>query len=92
MKCCVNFNLEIEQVGNGLALQSEVPVKLAYRKGRWYGLCEKPPVETDPFEHLEQALLHVGDRVQQEMQAEVIERPMILGRITPDMLPKELLK
>ncbi len=84
MDCRVNLTIEVEQVGNGLAIRKPVPVQLVYHRKQWLAECMDPPVETDPFEHMEEAIVAAAQIVQNELQAQVIETPMIVGKITPE--------
>lgn len=84
MDCRVNLTVEVEQVGNGLAIRKPVSVQLVYRNKQWRAECMDPPVETDPFEHMEEAVVAGARAIQNELQAQVIETPMIVGKITPE--------
>jgi hypothetical protein len=86
----VNITIEVNQVGNGLAIHTPVPVQLVYERGQWRGECESPPVSTLVFDRMEEALVACGEQVAAEMQGAVMERPLILARITPDDVPKKL--
>ncbi|NLX13220.1 MAG: hypothetical protein GXY44_06130 [Phycisphaerales bacterium] len=84
MDCRVNLCVEVEQVGNGLAISKPVPVQIVYRGKLWQAECMDPPIETDAFEHMEQAVVAGARAVHAELQAQVIETPMIVGKITPE--------
>lgn len=86
----VNLTVEVDQVGNGLAIHTPVPVQLIYERGQWRGECENPPVQTEVFDRLEEALIACGTQVAAEMQGAVMERPLVLGRITPDDVPNNM--
>ena len=88
----VNLQLEVDQVGNGLAIQTPVPVQMICQRGQWQGRCESPPVATDMFDSLEKALAACADQVAAEVQGAVIERPLILGRITPADVPGQFFR
>ncbi len=79
----VNITVEVDQVGNGLAIQTPVAVQLVCERGQWYGQCINPPVTTDMFETMEKAMVACAQEVGAEVQAAVVERPLIAGRITP---------
>jgi len=86
----VNFTIEVAQVGNGLAIQTPTPIQLVYQRGQWQGRCESPTVSTDMFDSMEEALIACADQAAAETQAAVIERPLLLGRITPQDVPKNM--
>jgi hypothetical protein len=88
----VNFTVEVDQVGNGLAIQTPVPIQLVRERGQWLGQCENPPVSTLVFDTMEEALVACGEQVAAEMQSAVIERPLIAGRITPNDIPKNMFR
>lgn len=83
----VNMTIEIERKGNGLAIQTPVPVQLIYERNLWRGKCEDPNVESPGFEQMDQAIIAITKQVHAELQAAVIDRPVIAGRITPDAIP-----
>jgi len=80
----VNLTIEVEQRGNGLAILTPVPVTLVHEDEAWRAVCEAPPVESDAFGSFDEALLAGARQVNDELQAAVIERPLIAGRITPE--------
>jgi hypothetical protein len=84
----VNLTVEVQQVGNGLAIQTPVPMQFAYETGRWRAFCETPPVETPKLESFEKAIIAGARQAAAELQAAVIERPRVLARITPDDIPE----
>lgn len=88
----VQFTVEVNQIGNGLAIQTPVPIQLVHERGQWRGVCELPPVDTPVFDDMEQALAACGEQVAAEVQAAVMERPIILGRITPDDIPQDMFR
>ncbi|MBI4581555.1 MAG: hypothetical protein HY718_17790 [Planctomycetes bacterium] len=88
----LNATIEVDQVGNGLAVQTPVPIQLAHRRGQWQGLCEAPPVTTPMFDNLEEALIACAEQVAAELQGAVAERPLIAGRITPNDIPKNVFR
>lgn len=79
----VNMTIEVDQVGNALAIQTPVPIQLVRERGQWFAQCENPPVTTVVFDSMEEALVACGEQVAAELQGAVIERPFIAGRITP---------
>lgn len=88
----VQFIVEVEQAGNGLAIQTPVPIQLVREHGQWRGVCESPPVKTLGFDDLEQALVACSQQVAAEAQGEVMERSMGLNRITPEDIPKDMFR
>ena len=80
----VNLTIEVEQRGNGLAILTPVPITLIHEDREWRVVCETPPVESDAFATFDEALLAGARQVNDELQAAVIERPLIAGRITPE--------
>ncbi|MBP7936199.1 MAG: hypothetical protein KA354_16275 [Phycisphaerae bacterium] len=80
----VNLTIEVEQRGNGLAILTPVPITLIHEGKTWRASCEAPPVESDAFATFDEAVLAGARQVNNELQAAVIERPLIAGRITPD--------
>ena len=83
----VNITVEVEQKGNGLAIQTPVPIQLVRERSRWRAECESPPLCTESFDTLEQAIVAGAKQVGQELQAAVNQRPMIAGKITPADIP-----
>lgn len=88
----VNITIEVDQVGNGLAIQTPIPIQLVYQRGQWQGQCESPPVSTVASESMEATLVACAQQVAAELQMAVMERPMILGRITPDDIPGNMFR
>jgi hypothetical protein len=88
----LNLTIEVDQVGNALAIQTPVPVQLVHQRGQWQGFCDTPPVSTDVFDSLEEALVSCAQQVAAEVQGAVIERPIIAGRITPADIPKDMFR
>ncbi|HSW44875.1 MAG TPA: hypothetical protein VLM89_04830 [Phycisphaerae bacterium] len=80
----INMTVEVDQKGNGLCIQTPVPVQLVHEQNKWRLQCATPPVATDLFDDMEEALIAGARRVGDELQAAVIERPLVAGRITPD--------
>lgn len=80
----VRLTIEVEERGNGLAILAPVPLTLIHESGRWRAVCETPPVQSDTFNTLVEAILAGARQVNDELQAAVIERPLIAGRITPE--------
>ena len=79
----VNITVEVEQKGNGLAIQTPVPIQLVWEKNGWHAECESPPFCTERFETMEQAIVAGAKHAGRELQAAVNERPIIAGKITP---------
>ena len=44
----VNLTIEVEQVGNGLAIQTPVPIQLVHHAGQWQAQCPELRIETAP--------------------------------------------
>jgi hypothetical protein len=85
----VNLTVEVDQVANALAIQTPVPIQLAFDGGRWQATCSEPSMITDEFESFDEAMIVGARQVATEMQAAVYDRPVILARITPDDVPAE---
>ncbi len=83
----ITFTVEVDQVGNGLAIRTPVVVQLIRQGRQWQAVCESLRFETEPFDAMEEALIAAGDQAAAEIQAAVNERPFIAGRITPDNIP-----
>ena len=79
----VNITVEVEQKGNGLAILTPVPIQLVRQRSKWHAECESPPLCTDCFDTMEQAIVAGAKQAGQELQAAVNERPIIAGKITP---------
>jgi len=79
----VNITVEVEQKGNGLAIQTPVPIQLVRERNGWRAECESPPICTESFDTMEQAVVAGARQVSKELQAAVNERPVIAGKITP---------
>ena len=84
MEFRVNMTIEIERVGNALAIQTPVNLQLLYTNGDWYALCENPSFKTLPYDTMEEALIAAGKRITAPPPAESVEQPHIIGKITPD--------
>jgi len=83
-----NITVEVERKGNGLAIQTPVPIQLVRERSGWRAECESPPLCTERFETMEQAIVAGAKQVGNELQAAVNERPMIAGKITPADVPR----
>lgn len=86
----LNLTIEVDQKGNGLAIETPVPIEVCYHLGRWRVQCRQPRVETDAFDSLEEAVVAGSQQVAAELQAAVIDRPLIVGKITPDSIPHDM--
>jgi hypothetical protein len=86
----VNITIEVDQVGNGLAIQTPIPIQLVCQRGQWHALCETPPVTTEVHDSMEDALVACAQQVAAELQMAVMDRPIIMGRITPDDIPQNM--
>ena len=80
----INLTVEVDQVGNGLAIQTPVPMQVAYEKRKWNARSIEPPVEVGPFGEMEEAVIAGANQVAAELQGAVMERPLIAGKITPE--------
>ncbi len=83
----VNITVEVDQVGNGLAIQTPVPLQLICNEGRWQATCVKPAVTTEEHGNMEEAIVAGAKAVRNELQAAVIDRPIVAGKITPEQVP-----
>ena len=83
----VNLTVEVDRVANALAIQTPVPMQVACERGRWSAACADPAISTPACETFEQALSAGAIRIAAELQASVFDRPLILGRITPENVP-----
>ena len=90
MNFAVNVVVSVDQVANALAIETPLLMQLAYEKGRWQARCESPSVATSDFGSMEEALIAGGEQAALEVQAAVIDRPRIIGKITPDSIPAEM--
>jgi hypothetical protein len=90
MQFRMNTTIEVDQVANGLAVGTPIPIQLVYQGGEWRFQCADPPITTCRYGEMEEALVAGAKEVAAEVQAAVINRPVIAGRITPDSLPPEL--
>ena len=90
MEFRVNITLEVDQVGNALAIKTPVPMQLVYQGGQWKAQCESPPVATLRFDSLQEAIVAGAKEAAAEIQAAVNERPCVVGRVTPGNIPDEL--
>jgi hypothetical protein len=86
----LNLTIEVDQTGNALRIHTPVPVQLICQNNHWCFACEKPPVITDEFDTIEQALIAGAGQVANEVQAAVVERPFVAGRITNDSVYRML--
>ncbi len=80
----VNMTVEVDQTGNGLCIRTPVAVQLVYEDKQWYVECDAPRLTTDPCDTMEEALVSGTRMLGDELQAAVVERPLIVGRITPE--------
>lgn len=84
----VSVTVEVEQEGNGLRIRKPVPLRLVYEHDQWHAECDEPCVRTEPCPSMEQAVVAGARQAGRELQAAVIERPVVAGRISPDMIPQ----
>ncbi len=87
MEFRVNITVEVDQVGNALAIKTPVPLQLVYAGGRWRAQCESPPVATLMFDTMQEALVAGAKEAADELQAAVRDRPAVAGRIAPRDVP-----
>ena len=80
----IDLTVEVDQVANALAIRTPVPIQAVHHRGRWHVVCEAPPIQTEPVASLEEAIIAGARQIAHEVQAAVIERPVIVGRITPE--------
>ena len=83
----VNLTVEVEQKANALAILKPVPVQMVHHRGQWHFECESPVVVTPAHKTMEEALVEGSRQLAVEVQAAVVERPFIVGKITPDRIP-----
>lgn len=87
MSFAVNVVVAVNQVANALAIETPVPMQLRYQKGKWRAQCQAPALASEDHDSMEAALIAGAEQVAAEVQAAVIERPLIVARITPDNIP-----
>ena len=80
----VNVTVEVDQKGNGLCIRTPVPVQLVYEDKEWHLECDTPRLTTDSFATMEEALIDGAHLIGDDLQSAVVERPLIVGRITPE--------
>ncbi len=80
----VNMTVEVDQKGNGLCIRTPVPVQLVHERNEWYLECDAPRLTTDGYQSMEEALIAGTRLIGEELQSAVVERPLIVGRITPE--------
>ena len=80
----VNLTVEVDQIGNGLCIRTPVPVQLVHEDREWHLECDTPRLTTDNFKTMEEALIDGTIMIGDELQSAVVERPLIVGRITPE--------
>jgi len=88
MEFRVNLTVEVDQVANALAIKTPVPIQLVYQAGQWRARGESPPIATLEFDTMEQAIVAGAKEAAMEIQAAVNQRPLIVGRITPENVPE----
>ena len=84
----VQLTIEVERKGNALAIRTPVPVELVYENKRWHLECETPAVTTEECSTIEEAIIAGARQVGDELQAAVVERPVIVGKITPESVER----
>ncbi|GMU21954.1 MAG: hypothetical protein AMXMBFR13_20420 [Phycisphaerae bacterium] len=83
----VKLGVEVPVVGNGLAVETPVALELRRGPAGWAAQCMAPPVATEAYGRLEEALVAGAQAAAGELQAAVEDRPVVLGRITPEDIP-----
>jgi len=82
--------VEVDQVGNALAIKKPVPMQLIYQSGQWRAQCAEPPVATLKFDSMEEAIVAGAKEAAAELQSEVDDRALIVGQITPESIAKDM--
>lgn len=82
----VNITVEVEQRGNGLAIQTPVQIQLVRQNGKWHAKSESPCFTTESFDTMEQAIVAGAKQAHAELQTAVNDRPVIAGKITPETI------
>jgi hypothetical protein len=83
----VNLTVEVEQKANALAIRKPVPVQLVFHRGQWQFECESPALQMPVCQSMEEALVMGSKQLAVEVQAAAVERPFVVGKITPDRIP-----
>jgi hypothetical protein len=83
----VSLTIEVEQKANALAIRKPVPVQLLCHCGQWLFECDSPAVTMPACQTMEEALVMGARQVAVEVQSEAVERPFVVGKITPDRIP-----
>ncbi|UCD29695.1 MAG: hypothetical protein JSV03_04220 [Planctomycetota bacterium] len=83
----VNLTIELDQVANGLAVQTPVPIQLVCREDFWCARCENPSFETGWYDTFQEALTAGAEEVALEVHGISNDQPHIIGKITPDSVP-----
>lgn len=86
----VKLTVEVERVGNGLAIQTPAPLDLVYAGDRWHAESGDPPVLTPELQTMESALVEGANQLAIDMQAAVIERPLPFPPMTPADIPEDM--
>ena len=82
----VNVVVEVDQVGNGLAVRTPVVLDLVRTRAGWLAESEKPAIQVDEQASMEEAIIVGGQAVATELQGAVEHRPLIVGRILPEQV------
>ena len=83
----LNLTIEVDQVGNALAVQRPVPIQVRFHGGRWAAECDTPPVSTSMYDRMDEAIVAGARAATLELQGLVDHRPVVIGRITPADVP-----
>ena len=86
-KVCVSVTVEVNQKGNGLLFGRSIELRLVRDEGRWRAECDEPHVHTDACDTMAEAVGEGTRQAEQTLQSQVVDRPLVAGKITPDMIP-----
>jgi hypothetical protein len=84
---CVPVTVEVHQRGNGLLVSRPLELRLLCDDGLWHAECDSPRVHTVVCDTMAEAVAQGTRQAEEALQAEVFDRPVIAGKITPDMVP-----
>jgi len=86
-KACVSVTVEVNQKGNGLLVGRSLELRLVREEGRWRAECDEPHVHTDACDTMDEAVRQATRQAERTLQSQVVDRPLVAGKITPDMIP-----
>ena len=84
---CVPVTVEVHQKGNGLCVSRPLELRLMHDDGQWHAECDRLRMRTAACDTMDEAVTEGTRRAEEALQAEVVDRPVIVGKITPDMIP-----